>query len=276
LPAFGLDAYAVLAAWVVRQHQGTPHSRKLGHVKLEKIAHLGEAYAGLDLGRRPRAMPRGPADFDLLRQVIDRGRTLDAFDAPPREGSAWGYQFIALPQLDAVAGCFAEIFGAQAERLAQLVELLVPLKSRQAEAVATLYAVWNDMLRAGETPDDARIFIAFRAFHPEKEHFRPEVLERWLGWMRENGVVPDGSAKPTLPSGRQVPPASASAQAAPDGYAAAAALLAARGTLTNGDLQASLGIDAAAARALLKQLVAEGLARQEGERRGARYVRVLR
>jgi DNA-binding IclR family transcriptional regulator len=45
------------------------------------------------------------------------------------------------------------------------------------------------------------------------------------------------------------------------------------GALTNGELQAALNLDAAAARALLKQLVAKGLARQEGERRGARYVR---
>jgi type I restriction enzyme S subunit len=77
------------------------------------------------------------------------------------------------------------------------------------------------------------------------------------------------------------PPAAAPARAsqasgegaAGDAQRAAAALLAERGALTNGDLQAALGLDAAAARALLKQLVAEGLARQEGERRGARYVR---
>lgn len=267
-PALDLDAYAVFAALVVQRHQGTPHSRTLGHVKLEKIAHLGEACAGVDLGRRPRAMPRGPADFDLLTQVIAHGQALDAFDAPAREGSAWGYQFVALPQLDAIAGRFAEVFGARADRLAQIVELLVPLKSRQAEAVATLYAVWNDLRRAGEQPDDAQIFAAFRAFHPEKERFRPEVLERWLGWMRDNGVVPDGSAKPTLPAGHQAAPV------APDAYAAAAALLAERGALTNGDIQAALGVDAAAARALLRRLVSEGLARQEGERRGARYVAI--
>jgi hypothetical protein len=62
--------------------------------------------------------------------------------------------------------------------------------------------------------------------------------------------------------------------AADEAHQAAAALLTERGALTNGDLQAALGIDAAAARALLRRLVAEGLARQEGERRGGRYVRV--
>lgn len=293
VPALDLDAYAIFAARVVQQHQGTPTARTLGHVKLEKIAHLAEPYAGVDLGRRPWAMPRGPADFDLLRQVIERGRELNAFDAPAREGSEWGYQFIALQELDALAGRLDEVFGAQAARLNRLVELLVPLKSRQAEAVATLYAVWNNLLRAGERPDDEQIFAAFRTFHPKKERFQPAVLVRWLGWMREHGIVPDGSARPTLPANQrgvttahEVAAAAPAALAGParptakmpvtydtdDSYVAAAALLAEHGALTNGDLQAALGLDGASARALLKRLVAEGLARQEGERRGARYV----
>ena len=58
-----------------------------------------------------------------------------------------------------------------------------------------------------------------------------------------------------------------------DAYARLTALLAARGALTNGEAQAALGVDGATARALLKRLVDEGLARVEGQRRGTRYVR---
>lgn len=57
-----------------------------------------------------------------------------------------------------------------------------------------------------------------------------------------------------------------------DAHQAAAALLAERGTLTNGELQAALGIDGATARALLKGLVAARLATVEGQKRGTRYV----
>lgn len=56
-------------------------------------------------------------------------------------------------------------------------------------------------------------------------------------------------------------------------YERVKALLAERGSLANGEVQFALAIDATAARALLKRLVDEGLARQEGERRGARYVK---
>lgn len=49
------------------------------------------------------------------------------------------------------------------------------------------------------------------------------------------------------------------------------ALLAAQVVVTSGSAQEALGLDAAAVRPLLRRLVDEGLARQEGERRGTRY-----
>jgi type I restriction enzyme, S subunit len=287
-----LDDYAVFAARVVQRHQGTPHASSLGHVKLEKIAHLAEGWGGVELGRRPQRKPRGPVDFELLEHVIARGRELDAFDAPQRESAEWGYKFVALPRLDDLAARLGDTFGASAARLEQLLDLTLPLSTRQAEAVATLYAVWNDMLRAGQQPDDEQIFAAFWIFHPKKKRFKQETLERWLSWMRKHGIVPDGSAKPTLPASQhdeapapigfaaaaqqrrsaQRAAETPSAYDAGDNYARAAALLAERGALTNGELQAALGLDGSAARALLKQLVAEGLATAEGQKRGTRYM----
>ncbi|MFV9505157.1 MAG: helix-turn-helix domain-containing protein [Oscillochloridaceae bacterium umkhey_bin13] len=52
------------------------------------------------------------------------------------------------------------------------------------------------------------------------------------------------------------------------------ALLAARSSLSSSEVQGALGVDASAARALLKRLVDEGLAQVEGQKRGTRYVRV--
>ncbi|MEN9933987.1 MAG: hypothetical protein RLZZ387_566 [Chloroflexota bacterium] len=326
--ARSLDDYAVFAARVVQRHQGTRSSRSLGHVKLEKIAHLAECCAQVDLGRRPQRKPRGPADFDLLKQVIERGRELNAFDAPARENSEWGYQFVVLPELAVLSGRFGEVFGAKADQLTSLIDLLVPLKSRSTEIVATLYAVWNDLLRAGLRPDDAEILDGFRAFHPAKEHFETEVLMRWLSWMREQRIVPTGAAKPTLPSttspddseiartdddllspvpspvsvpqvhqtrlafeaqpievprtngtGHHVSDLAQSslnlgAAAGNRDYALLREMLVEQGTLTNGAVQEALGIDAAAARELLRQLVTDGLARVEGQKRGTKYVRV--
>lgn len=59
-----------------------------------------------------------------------------------------------------------------------------------------------------------------------------------------------------------------------DAYEATATPLAKRGALANCELQAASGLDGAAARTLLKELVAAGLAPLGGERRGTRCVRV--
>jgi predicted HTH transcriptional regulator len=50
------------------------------------------------------------------------------------------------------------------------------------------------------------------------------------------------------------------------------ALLAERGQLTSGEVQFDLAVDANVARALLRRLLDEGLARVEGEKRGTWYV----
>jgi type I restriction enzyme, S subunit len=319
-----VEAETILLAYALQQHQGTRGESTLGHVKAEKIVHLTEAIARRDLGRQPRRLPRGPADPRQLERAIAVGRRWGAFDVIARQHAAWGYQFVPGANLATVAARFVEVFAEQAATAARVVDLLVPLKSRQAEAVATLYTVWNDLLRAGEQPDDEQLFAAFRAFHTSKERFQPAVLIRWLTWMRERDLVPDGQAKPTVRAeprdtddiqmpakdeGRQTFPdlpqqmrldlAAPIADHAQQGdtaqhtngtlvqsalgladtfanddnaYTAVRTLLVERGALTNSEVQVALGLDAATARALLRQLVAEGAARQEGERRGTRYV----
>ncbi|WP_129676536.1 hypothetical protein [Candidatus Chloroploca sp. Khr17] len=57
-------------------------------------------------------------------------------------------------------------------------------------------------------------------------------------------------------------------------YERVKALLAERASLSSGEVQGSLEVDVATARALLRRLVDEGLARVEGEKRGTRYVGV--
>ncbi|MEJ0070345.1 MAG: hypothetical protein WDO24_18390 [Pseudomonadota bacterium] len=60
---------------------------------------------------------------------------------------------------------------------------LADLDTRAAEAVATLYAVWNDALIDRESCDEARLIRGFLdEWHPEKrEKFREAELRTWLG-----------------------------------------------------------------------------------------------
>ena len=55
-------------------------------------------------------------------------------------------------------------------------------------------------------------------------------------------------------------------------FALLLAALRANGSLASSDAQAATGLDAADVRPLLQQLVAEGAAKVEGQKRGSRYV----
>jgi hypothetical protein len=67
------------------------------------------------------------------------------------------------------------------------------------EAVATLYAVWNDLLAAGKSANDDSIFNAFlNEWSDEKPtRFDRAALVHWIDWMRRNEVVPDGTGPRT-------------------------------------------------------------------------------
>ena len=82
-----------------------------------------------------------------------------------------------------------------------------------------------------------------------------------------DGIKPSASASPSHKS-------HPSQLKSPTGDAFATLLSALRnwGSLANADAQAATGLDAATVRPLLKRLVAEGLARIEGKKRGTRYV----
>ena len=68
------------------------------------------------------------------------------------------------------------------------------LESKGVEAIATLYAVWNDMLIDGKTPtEDAVIDGVLNDWHAEKrDKFTKPGLRNYLGWMGRHGMTPTG------------------------------------------------------------------------------------
>nr|WP_143761337.1 hypothetical protein [Sphingobium chlorophenolicum] len=84
-------------------------------------------------------------------------------------------------------------------KLDKLIGDFAALSTKEAEAVATLYGVWNDALSEGTLPSDDEIISGFlNDWHPEKRaKFRASELPEWLGWMRRHGIVPTGSGPKT-------------------------------------------------------------------------------
>lgn len=97
---------------------------------------------------------------------------------------------------DALLGKTAAALGERAAEVDALINLLLPLNTRQAEIVATLYAAWNNLMLLGNAPTDEDIVYEAREnWHTSKLEIEREKFFKGLEWMRKQGLVPAGRGK---------------------------------------------------------------------------------
>ncbi len=177
------------------------HQATFGRVKFQKIAFLAEAHVGInELEGSYTREAAGPLDRTLIDEMESGAGSIAGIkhEQPGGPGTTVSYR------LGQQSGAHRqELTGwLGAERTAKLDKLIADcanLTTKQAEAVATLYGVWNDALSEDTSPTDDEIISGFlNDWHPEKrEKFRSSDLPEWLGWMRRHDVVPTGSGPKT-------------------------------------------------------------------------------
>lgn len=188
----------LVAAEVVHRLGADPY---LGRTKLQKLMFLAEAHANINgIGGRYQRYRYGPYD-DAMVQEIELGLRHDGY-YDTREAAGADREKVAFQQMSRAGGhrdALAAALGGQTERLRQLVDLFKGKDTAATEAIATLYAVWNDALIDGKQPDDAAIIRGFlQHWHPEKGKFKQADLQTWLGWMRRHGIIPQGRGPRTI------------------------------------------------------------------------------
>jgi type I restriction enzyme, S subunit len=188
----------LVAAEVVHRLGADPY---LGRTKLQKLMFLAEAHANINgIGGRYQRYRYGPYD-DAMVQEIELGLRHDGY-YDTREAAGADREKVAFQQMSRAGGhrdALAAALGGQTERLRQLVDLFKGKDTAATEAIATLYAVWNDALIDGKQPDDAAIIRGFlQHWHPEKGKFKQADLQIWLGWMRRHEIIPQGRGPRTI------------------------------------------------------------------------------
>ena len=175
------------------------HHATFGRTKLQKLLYLAEAYANVnELAGRYVRMPYGPLDQDMIDEI--EGAATDMGFAVDDPGNRKMVRYRSVAARGRNRGELAEWLGD--DRVAKLDKLITDfadLDTHAAEAVATLYAVWNDALIDGETPSDDWIVNGFlTAWHKTKvENFSRHELPHRLGWMRRHGLIPTGAGPKT-------------------------------------------------------------------------------
>lgn len=176
------------------------HMPTFGRVKFQKIVYLAEAHAGVHefAGQYLRAAA-GPLDRDLIQrleaELVSSGEV--SIEQTPGVRSPVTYRLKRGQKTRNEQLAIA--LGPKNEKLEHILKSVADLDTKGTEAIATLYAVWNDFLIDGaKCTDDAIVSGFLNDWHPEKrEKFRAEELHTWLGWMRRNQLVPMGTGPRT-------------------------------------------------------------------------------
>lgn len=188
----------LLAAEIIER---SARQATFGRVKLQKIAYLAEAHVGVsELGGNYLREAAGPLDREMVRDMEREAGRLAGIRADQPEGAGTAVSYRVGDQRGTHRVELTTFLGAdRSAKLDKLIDDIATIDTKGAEAVATLYAVWNDALIEGDTPTDSENVLAvLTEWHPEKKgKFRMDELHTWLGWMRRHGLVPRGTGPKT-------------------------------------------------------------------------------
>jgi restriction endonuclease S subunit len=182
----------VVGAEIVHRHHG---NSKFGRVKLQKELYLAEAHTGItELQGNYFREAAGPLDRALIDETERGLKAAGYFRAEQQGGERGPVTYAPLANAGRHGPELNALLGPRAEALRHLIDLLRDLDTRDVEAVATLYAVWNDALIEGQKPNDAAIIKGVLTdWHSEKRgKFKESDLRHWLAWMKRVGLTPSG------------------------------------------------------------------------------------
>jgi restriction endonuclease S subunit len=180
-----------------------PDNPKRGRVKVHKLTYLAEAHLSIDgLQGSYLREAAGPLDRALREETERELEAAGYFRANQTDGTGTAVTYSALAKAGQHKAELDALLGPKVDDLRKLIAMLADLDRRQTEAVATLYAVWNDALMDGQTPDDAAIINGvLKNWHTEKgEKFTTTDLTHWLAWMKRHNLIPRGRGPKTKPT----------------------------------------------------------------------------
>lgn len=172
-------------------------SQQKGKIYNQKVLYLLNTYLGLNLGVQYYRYKHGPYDVMLdsyIDTLVENGWCVKTIKN--------GAENLEIgPNYDVFEKEYGSYFSEHDAEIKNFIQFVQPMKRSQIERVATLFAVWNDMILDGNnTPTDAEIvYEVMSGWTENKANF---AYDTWLGTlnkMRTNGIIPKGQGLHTLP-----------------------------------------------------------------------------
>lgn len=172
-------------------------SQQKGKIYNQKVLYLLNTYLGLNLGVQYYRYKHGSYDIMLdsyIDTLVENGWCVKTIKN--------GAENLEIgPNYDVFEKEYGSYFSEHDAEIKNFIQFVQPMKRSQIERVATLFAVWNDMILDGNnTPTDAEIVSEVMSGWTEnKANFAYDTWVGTLNKMRTNGIIPKGQGLHTLP-----------------------------------------------------------------------------
>lgn len=188
---------SVLAAYIADALCDHP---TFGRVKFQKLLHLCEAHLEIqEVAGNYHRDAAGPFDTQMMQSVHSQIEK-QGWITPIRGEKGWTYARGA--KVETYRDHFARYFGERKQAIEDLLALIAPMKTQQAEIVSTAFAAWNDLLLEGKSPTDHEtVDLILNDWAESKKAITADRWHSALAWMREKGLVPRGMGEHTKRKG---------------------------------------------------------------------------
>lgn len=175
------------------RHERQQRENTFGRVKEQKLLHLTESIAKIDLGRQPMRDAAGPNDFQHMLRLEEWAKANNFFEMVKR---GEGYEFKKLSAFDKRLANARRVLAPYLPQLEPVIDLLVPMDTKEAEVFATVHAAWNNLLIDGaEVTDGAIVSAAREGWHADKLRIDESKFRSAIALIRQRDLVPKGTGK---------------------------------------------------------------------------------
>lgn len=176
-------AKQVLGGKIVSQFR---EDKYFTHIKFQKLQYIAEHIIEEDLNWNYYRQSAGPYDNKFMHSVILNLTRNKWFEEK-------NYKFYPLDKATDIDNYYQNYFGNKSDKLNKLFCLLKNASEKFCEAVATIYAVWNNHIIQNQQFNKERIKSDFFAWSNRKENlFTDDEFEKALLWMQKNSIEPTG------------------------------------------------------------------------------------
>lgn len=165
-----------------------------GKIQVQKIMFLCETMLGLPFQTQYFRYPHGPYDKNINTYFteLNSNQWFIIQDGSPMTCSN-GSNFSDFENEHLTT------FSKYTAEIERIIKFIAPMKTSQAERIATLFAVWNDLIIDGiNNPSDEQIINeVITNWTPNKANSAIETWKGSLDKMKKNGIIPKGLGKHT-------------------------------------------------------------------------------